>query len=97
MEYADKLNRDIKKLARCANRSGKAGVKEYAHKVLMQAQDLREKVFTDKQYREECKIHQEFHPKRFIAEKTLVATFASLWMGAMIVTAIVYAAVFAQS
>ena len=97
MEYADKLDRNIKKLARCANRSGKAGVKEYAQTVLMQAQLLREKIVVDKEYREECKTHQEFHPKRMIAEKTLVATFASLWMGAMIVTGIVYAAVFAQS
>lgn len=97
MEYADKLDRNIKKLVRCSNRSGKAEVKEYAQKVLMQAQLLREKVFADKEYREECKTHQEFHPKRMIAEKTLVATFASLWIGAMIVTGIVYAAVFAQS
>ena len=49
MEYADKLDRNIKKLARCANRSGKAGVKEYAQTVLMQAQLLREKIVVDKE------------------------------------------------
>ena len=97
MEYADKLDRDIKRLSKFAKRSGRSCVQEYLDKVVLQAKALHAKVLLDKDYRAEFKTHQDLHPKRLISEKTLVAAFASLWMGAMIVTAIVYAAVFAQS
>ncbi len=97
MEYADKLDRNIKKLSKLSKRSGKNCVQKYIEKVCIQGKALHAKVLADKDYRAECKVHQEFHPKRLIAEKTLVAAFASLWMGAMLVTGIVYAAIFAQS
>ena len=97
MEYADKIEREIKRLSLYCQRSSRNYVKTYLEKVIKQGKMLHAKVLSDKDYRDESKRHHDLHPKRLIAEKTLVATFASLWMGAMIVTAIVYAAVFTQS